>query len=89
MLSRDQLALFDRDDFKTGEKEQFKDPRFWEDLNKDKRYRVAEAAEFLACNKSYVYRLVQLGKLQHVRIGLIRIPGWALIDLIKQRSSEY
>lgn len=88
-MLKQQLTLFDRDKFCTGENGQIKDPRFWDDIKKDKRYRVAEAAGLLRCNKSYVYKLIQLGKLQYVRVSLIRVPGWALIDFIKERSSEY
>jgi len=87
-MPRDQLSLFDRDEFKNSGDE-FKDPRFYEHINPEKRYRVAEAAEKLDCDKSYIYKLIKLGRLQYVQVGLIRVPGWALIDFIKERSSEY
>jgi len=54
-----------------------------ENINAGYLYRTREVADMLRCSVRYVQLLVELGRLDALRVGrLIRIPGQALIRFI-------
>ena len=62
--------------------------KHWEDIDPLRRYRIDEVQQILNCSKSMVYHLIYTGKLEWLKVGYhYRIPGWSLIDYIKENSS--
>lgn len=54
-------------------------------INRQRMYRTQEVAAFLRCSVRYVQLLVELGRLEALRVGgLIRIPGLALVRFIEK-----
>ena len=51
----------------------------------DHLYRTKEVAALLSCSVRYVQLLVELGRLESLRVGrLIRIPGQDLVHFIER-----
>lgn len=54
-------------------------------INRQRLYRTREVAALLRCSVRYVQLLVELGRLEAIRVGrLIRIPGLALVQFIEK-----
>ena len=54
-------------------------------INRQRMYRTREVAALLQCSVRYVQLLVELGRLEALRVGgLIRIPGLALVHFIEK-----
>lgn len=54
-------------------------------INRQRLYRTREVATLLRCSVRYVQLLVELGRLEALRVGrLIRIPGLALVRFIEK-----
>ncbi len=54
-------------------------------INRQRMYRTREVAALLQCSVRYVQLLVELGRLEALRVGqLIRIPGLALVRFIEK-----
>ena len=54
-------------------------------INRQRLYRTREVAALLRCSVRYVQLLVELGRLEAIRVGrLIRIPGLALVHFIEK-----
>ena len=56
-----------------------------ERINRQKLYRTREVAALLRCSVRYVQLLVELGRLEALRVGrLIRIPGEEVARFIRK-----
>ncbi len=54
-------------------------------INRQRLYRTQEVAALLQCSVRYVQLLVELGRLDGLRVGrMIRIPGLALVRFIEK-----
>lgn len=56
-----------------------------ETISRQRLYRTREVAALLRCSVRYVQLLVELGRLEALRVGrLIRIPGLALLQFLEK-----
>ena len=54
-------------------------------INRQRLYRTGEVAALLRCSVRYVQLMVELGRLEALRVGrMIRIPGLALVRFIEK-----
>ena len=54
-------------------------------FDEDRTYHVREVAKALGLSRSYLYRLMEQGKLDHLRLGgTYRIPGWSANSLVSR-----
>jgi excisionase family DNA binding protein len=69
------VGITDRDGF----------DQLMERINRQKLYRTREVAALLQCSVRYVQLLVELGRLEALRVGrLIRIPGEEIARFIRK-----
>lgn len=61
-------------------------PKPVEAVESARAYTVTEVAELMRCNRNYVYKLINSGRLRYLKLGSIRIPHEFLIDFY--RNSE-
>ena len=55
------------------------------EINRQRLYRTHEVAALLCCSVRYVQLLVELGRLEALRVGrFIRVPGHALVHFIEK-----
>ena len=56
-------------------------------INRQRLYRTGEVAALLRCSVRYVQLLVELGRLEGLRVGrMIRIPGLSLVRFIEKHK---
>ena len=56
-----------------------------EKINRQRMYRTREVAALLQCSVRYVQLLVELGRLEALRVGrFIRVPGEELVRFIEK-----
>ena len=70
--------------------DEFKDSRLWAHVDPTRYYKPKEVAEeLLFCARSTVYEFIYCGALKVIKVGsTYRIPGWSVIEYIREHSSE-